>query len=348
MSAWRNYWFAPSYYLDLAIVRIVAVSTALAMLLYLRQWHLTKGSLSDIYWDPLVIMNVVHVPFGWGFRPPIEIVEIIYFTAVIAGALSLLGILTNLSLLIFTAASVYVQAFIYSFGELHHREAVMMIALGALAMSPSGRVLSIDWLIARRRDAGLLEGKSEFAGWPIKLIGWFFVLMYLSAVRSKLAHGPLEWANGFTLQYYLAVDGLRWGNPLGLWLSQFHLPVMALQFGVLAFQATFAVAMIFPKSRWFYVPAGLMMHIGIYLALRAPFFQWIALYVVFVPWTAALTWWLARRAPRGARTLPPMDAGGQPSQNPSNPAPAFSQSAPMGQHGSKGHSEGDWISDRAP
>jgi hypothetical protein len=341
MSVWRNYWFAPSYYLDLAIVRIVAVATALVMLLYLRQWHVAYASLSDDHWQPLIILNVFHAPFGWGFRPPLEIVEVAYFTAVIAGALSLLGILTNLSLVIFTVASVYVQAFIYSFGEVHHREAVMMIALGALAISPSGRMLSIDSMIARRRGASLLEDKSEFAGWPIKLIGWFFVLMYLSAVRSKLSHAGLDWANGFTLQYALARDGLRWGNPLGLWLSQFHLPVMALQFVVLAFQSTFAVAMIFPKSRWFYVPVGLMFHIGIYLTLKAPFYQWIALYVVFVPWTAALKWLLARSARPDVSSLPPVSARGQPSQSPSNAAPPLRQSAPMGWHGSKAHCEGD-------
>jgi len=329
VSMWRNYWFTPSYYLDLAIVRIVAVATALVMLLYSRQWHVGFAATSDDYWQPLVILNVFHAPFGWGFRPPLEFVEAAYFTAVIAGALSLLGILTNLSLLIFTVASVYVQAFIYSFGELHHREAVMMIALGALAISPSGRVLSIDSMIARRRGASLLEDKSEFAGWPIKLIGWFFVLMYLSAVRSKLSLAGLDWANGFTLQYALARDGLRWDNPLGLWLSQFHLPVMALQFAVLAFQATFAVAMIFPKSRWFYVPVGLLFHIGIHLTLKASFFQWIALYVVFVPWTAALKWMLARSARAGVRSLPSVNARGQPSQKPSNAAPAPGQSAPM-------------------
>jgi hypothetical protein len=42
------------------------------------------------------------------------------------------------------------------------------------------------------------------------------------------------------------------------------------------------------RLRWIYVPAGLCMHIGIYLTLTAPFFQWIALYAVFIPWSEAL------------------------------------------------------------
>ena len=174
----------------------------------------------------------------------------------------------------------------------------MMVMLSALALSPSGRVLSIDSWITRQGQVNLLEDRSEFAGWPLKLIGWFFVLMYLSAVKEKLSSSGLDWPNGFTLQFALARDGLRHGSSLGVWLSQFHLPVMAMQFMVLAFQASFAIAMIFPKARWIYVPAGLMLHIGIYVLMRAPFFQWIALYAVFVPWTLGLKWLLARRTRR--------------------------------------------------
>jgi hypothetical protein len=93
---------------------------------------------------------------------------------------------------------------------------------------------------------------------------------------------------GFTLQYYLARDALRWDSDLGYWLSQQHVLILLAQYGVLAFQATFALPVIFPKLRWIYVPAGLFLHIFIFLALAAPFFQWIALYAVFIPWTQAL------------------------------------------------------------
>ena len=168
----------------------------------------------------------------------------------------------------------------------------MMIALSVLAISPSGRVLSVDgWLRRRRKgrgDGSWLEETSSFAGWPLKLLQWFFVLMYASAVWSKLGTSGLDWANGFTLQYYLARDGLRWDSPLSYWLSQHHTLILLAQYGVLLFQATFALAVIFPKLRWIYVPAGLALHVMIYLTLRAPFFQWIALYAVFFPWSEAL------------------------------------------------------------
>ena len=246
----------------------------------------------DGSWQPLLVLNVLNLPWGWGFRPSFDVLRIIYYVAIGAGALSLIGVLTNLSLVVFAVSCVYLQAFIYSFNDFHHNQAVMMVALSVLAISPSGRVLSVDaWLRRRRKgedDARLLEQTSAFAGWPLKLIQWFFVLMYASAVWSKLGASGLDWANGFTLQYYLARDGLRWDSPLASWLSQYHVLILLSQYGVLLFQATFALAVIFPRLRWLYVPAGLCLHIGIYVTLKAPFFQWIALYAVFIPWTEAL------------------------------------------------------------
>jgi hypothetical protein len=295
MDAWRRYWFAPAPCLDLAIVRVIAVATQLFWMMFytvqLQDLEM-RAALPEETWQPLIVLNVLNLPWGWEFRPSIDVLRIVYYVAIASGALSLVGILTNLSLVVFAVTCVYVQAFVYSFGDFHHPEAVMMVALSVLAISPSGRVLSVDaWLRRRRKGeggVGDLEQTSAFAGWPLKLLQWFFVLMYASAVWSKLGTSGFDWANGFTLQYYLARDGLRWDSPLAYWLSQHHTLILFSQYGVLLFQATFALAVIFPKLRWIYVPAGFCMHIGIYLTLTAPFFQWIALYAVFIPWAEAL------------------------------------------------------------
>jgi hypothetical protein len=239
----------------------------------------------------LIIINLFNLPFGWGIRPEWDVLIAIYYIGLAAGVLALIGLMTNLSLLIFAACAVYLQAYTYSFGDFHHPEAVMMIALAILALSPSGRVLSLDSLFRRRKDlqaTNLLKARGEFAGWPIRLLQWFFVLMYLSAVVAKLSESGVDWANGFTLQYYLIRDGLRWGSPLAVWLGQHHTLIHIAQYGVLLFQATFALAVVFPKLRWFYVPAGLALHTGILLTLKAPFYEWMCLYVIFVPWTQAL------------------------------------------------------------
>ena len=255
-----------------------------------RNWHIVENELGHLYWSPIVIQQLANLPFGWNVRPSIAFVDSVYFVALLSGGLALVGFLTNFTLFIFTLACVYVQSFIYSFGDYHHREAAMMIALGVLALSPSGKVLSIDWMIKRRRHTVSIADEGKFAGWAIKLIGWFFVLMYLSAAYCKLRYSGLEWANGFTLQYYLANDGLASQTYFGAWLSQYHVVVMVFQIFTLIFEATFAAVMILPWTRRIYVPLGLMFHVGILLTMNAPFFQWIALYAVFVNWSAVFRW----------------------------------------------------------
>ncbi|HEX5079893.1 MAG TPA: TQO small subunit DoxD [Geminicoccaceae bacterium] len=295
MSFWQRYWFTPAPCLDLAIVRLIAVATQLFwMAIFASQLDALelRAALPAENWSPLIILNLLNLPWGWGFRPSFDTLQIIYYVSLVAGILALIGFLTNAALLVFAATCVYLQAFIHSFNDFHHPEAVMMVALTVLALSPSGRVLSLDAWLARRRAGhrvnDMLTETSEFAGWPLKLLQWFFVLMYASAVWSKLSASGLDWANGFTLQYLLARDGLRWDSPFAYWLSHHHVLILLGQYGVLLFQATFALAVIFPKLRWIYVPAGLCLHIFIYLTLTAPFFQWIALYAVFIPWTGAL------------------------------------------------------------
>jgi hypothetical protein len=294
MRLWQRYWFAPAPYLDLAVIRIIAVAMQLFLMFLYGDTLVTlreRAALPSEYWDPPILLNLINLPFGWGFRPSSEVLSLLYSAGIVAGLFALVGCLTNVALIVFAATSIYLQAFLYSFGDYHHPEAVMMVALGALALSPSGRALSVDaWFGRRRARRGgeLLTETSEFAGWPIKLIQWFFVLMYISAVWSKLSASGLDWANGFTLQFYLARDGLRWDSLFGYWLSHYHTMILMGQYGVLLFQATFVLPVIFPKLRWIYVPAGLLLHIGIYLTLKAPFFQWIALYAVFIPWTDAI------------------------------------------------------------
>jgi HTTM domain/TQO small subunit DoxD len=309
MSSWQRYWFGSAPCLDLAVVRVIAVATQLfCMMVYagLLVALQERAALPDANWHPLIVLNLLNLPWGWGFRPSFDTLQIIYYVSIAAGLLSLIGFLTNAALVVFAVTCVYMQAFSYSFGDFHHPEAVMMVALTALALSPSGRVLSVDAWIRKRRAGGadrdLVDQTSEFAGWPLKLLQWFFVLMYASAVWSKLSASGFDWANGYTLQYVLARDGLRWDSPLAYWLSHQHLIVMLAQYGVLLFQATFALAVIFPRLRWIYVPAGLCLHIGIYLTMRAPFFQWIALYAVFIPWAEALRMLRARSSAAPERT----------------------------------------------
>jgi hypothetical protein len=156
--------------LDLAVVRIVVCSLQLFWVLSYTGFYgalQEQAALDESYFEPLLLLNAFHLPFGWGFRPGWEVLQLLFIVNIVSGVLGLVGILTNLSMIVFAASSVYLQAFLYSFGDFHHPEAIMMVALSVLALSPSGRVLSVDaWLRNRTRpDAPPIETvQSEFAG----------------------------------------------------------------------------------------------------------------------------------------------------------------------------------------
>ena len=86
--------------------------------------------------------------------PDHDAVIAVFWVTFLFGVTSFFGLFTNISLVAFAFLNVVLQAFIYSFGDVHHPEAVMMLALIALALSPSGRVLSVDaWLPESGLDA---------------------------------------------------------------------------------------------------------------------------------------------------------------------------------------------------
>jgi hypothetical protein len=292
-EAWRNYWFRPAPLVDLAVVRIVAVGTQLLLLLLFNRLDYQRdyASLPDEFYRPIPVLLVYIWPFGLDYRPSFEVIEVVWTASLAVGFLALVGLRTNLSLLLFAAGSAFLQAHEWSYGDIHNPPAIMLIALGALALGPSGRALSLDAMRGRTSDClqPWYARTSVFARWPLLLISWFFVAMYLSAGMSKVLASGFQWADGYPLEYYLTSDGVKNQISLAIWLASIH-PLMVLgSWIVLILELTFGLALVFPKVRWIYVGTGFSFHVGCLLLLGAPFWEWMALYSVFVPWSAVFS-----------------------------------------------------------
>jgi predicted DCC family thiol-disulfide oxidoreductase YuxK len=146
------------------------------------------------------------------------------------------------------------------------------------------RRLSRTFRERRFEKFSILDGMSGFARWPMLLLQWVFSLIYFSAAMEKLLASGIDWMNGYTLQYFLVRDGLRWNTELGVWLGQHHTIVMLLSIFTIVWEGIFFLVLIFPRMAYVFVPLGLAFHTGIYLTMRAPFFQWLSVYTVFFPW----------------------------------------------------------------
>jgi predicted DCC family thiol-disulfide oxidoreductase YuxK len=299
---WNRYWFCPAAFFNLAICRIIIITFQLRALgfgigLFKTDYHEFQrlSALPDFLYNPLPILRLLIWPFGWEYRLSFSDLVIVYWVTLIAGMLALLGLRTNFNLLIFAIGNIALQAFEYSFGDFHHPQSLMMIALLTLALSPAGEVLSIDDLWRRLRlnskrrkfeTFNIMDEAGAFAKWPLLLIQNMFALIYFDAALSKL-YGTgfvLDWTNGFTLQYYLLQDGLRFSSDIGIWLGKNHAIVWILSWMTVLFEGTFFLVLLFPKLAWFYIPLGVAFHTGVYATLTAPFFQLIVLYTVFIPW----------------------------------------------------------------
>ena len=295
---WQDYWFRPAPLVDLAVCRIIIVGFQIYLLLS-RNTSASIRRLSekpDSLYDPVAVIQLLTLPFGWDSPISYTVLYGIFWTTVFMGWFALVGYKTNFSLIIFAIGNVMLQAYAYSFGDIHHPEAIMMLALSILALSPAGGVLSIDDWQRRRRlattegrflDFNILDETSHVARWPLLLMHWMYALIYLSACTSKLLVSGLNWMNGYTLQYWMFQDGLRWSKPLGLWLAQFHELIWLSQWVAILFQGTFFLVVFFPFLAWVYVPLGFFFHATVYFTMAAPFFQWMVIYVVFVPWAKA-------------------------------------------------------------
>jgi hypothetical protein len=291
---WNRYWFSSTPQIDLEMARIVIVATQVLCILFRQNYSLAQFTyvldLPPELYHPLPILRLLLSPFDPEYRPSLEVLTAVRTTTIVFGIMATIGVLTKTSTALLAVGTILLIGHNYSYGDFHHQEAPLVIALMVLVFAPIGRALAVDsWLAGRRgapRAAAALDIRSNFAGWPLKLVQWQFVLIYLSAIASKLVfRGGIDWLNGFTLQYYFIRNNLRGtGTELGLWLAQYWELIVLMEIVILLFQGTFVLAVLFPRLRWIYVPLGLAFHIGNLVFLHAPFPEWMALYAVFIPW----------------------------------------------------------------
>jgi hypothetical protein len=292
IAALDRYWFAPASLRDLALVRILVFgSQTLVFILFpvarLRSLpqQIAQTHAAVTPYDPLPVLKALLLPWGpWGtIRPDATFLYAVFAVAIVAGILATVGFFSRVSMLCAALANTLLVANWYSYGDYHHAEAVMIIALNVLALSPSAEVWSLD--AVRRSRAGLAVSPREsvFARWPLRLMQWIIALTYLSAAGSKLVYGGWQWFNGYTMTYHFlrfAVLTGREGAVLAATLPPWmHIIPSVLTF---LFELTFVFAVLIPRTAWFYVLIGIGFHLAIYETMGIGFFQTILLYSVFV------------------------------------------------------------------
>ena len=286
-----RYWFAPARLRDLAYLRITLVLTLLLGVMWpgALGTQLQSTRLPAEWFTPLPALKVLMLPFGWGARPSALVVTIAWIVCDVSGIAALVGAFTRASLATFAATCTFLVLHQYAFGTLHHPEAPAAIMLWVLILTPCGAELSVDALRARVAESRVrgrfvargVDAESRDARWPMRLAQWLLVCVYASAGLSKLVVAGMSWMNGYTMTYYFLLDGVNNQLPVTLAIAHIHWIGALCAAVAMAFELTFVLCVLFPRLSPGYLATGTALHSGIWLLMRPPFFQFIALYAAF-------------------------------------------------------------------
>jgi hypothetical protein len=285
IARWRRWWFPPSSGLDLAVCRIVIVGAQLFVFLPFfmaspsEQVALLEldGGFDRPQW--LIRVLVAMLPPDRVSWP--ALVYGVYAVTIAAGMTTLVGLRTRVSALVFGAGTWFLVSHAGSYGQIQHPEVVLGSFLLFLALSPSGRRLSIDAKLGSSP-----AGETREAVWPLRLTQVLLAWSYFSNGTAKLLHSGLEWMNGYTLQQTLLTMALNWERPLGVWLARHHDLCAGLSVATIAFELSFPLAAFSRRARPYYLVAGTLFHLFSWFAMGVIFVQHVVLYAVFAGFEA--------------------------------------------------------------
>jgi hypothetical protein len=235
-----------------------------------------------IFWQPIFPFTFLRLPSP--AHPWID-------AAVIAFKVSLLtaciGLFTRTSMWISLMLGVYVIGLPFNFGKLSHTGGIVVIALGIMALSRAGDAISVDAWLRRRAGRPPIEPSGEYR-WPIRFVWMLIATAYLVSAASKVMNSGLGYLDPDTMAGFLRQRSFAWYNqPLTDWgygLANLRWLCTAIAAWTLFAEGFFWLTLISRRARAFLVIGMLFTHIGITLLIGPQFFQWLSVFVFFVPW----------------------------------------------------------------
>jgi len=153
VQGWQNFWFPESSAYNLAICRIIITASKLIFFFPSLEFHIDLLDGGTKFIEPQIFISLIDALFPADLVFTSQSISIIYWITAIAGLTAVIGLATRASALVFALGNWFFVALRYSYGEEHHSEAILCIFILLLALSPSGKRLSIDALLRRLRTS---------------------------------------------------------------------------------------------------------------------------------------------------------------------------------------------------
>lgn len=284
---WNAYWFPPSSTLNLAGARIVAVAVAMVVSFPSLGYNIGLAVKNSAFSDPQPLIRAIDALVPRHALFTADRLTGVYWISMIAGVMALVGLFTRTALFVFALGFTFFVSHVYSYADVHHREALLVFFLFSLALAPAGDSLSVDALLRRRRarqHGQTVDGDHvmDTAMWPLKFIHVLLAITYFSTGITKVIAGGLRWMNGYTLQNYIFITGINREIPLGVWMAEHHTLCILLGVVTLLFELFYFVSLFLPRFAPLFFIGGILFHVSLYVTAGHPFFEHILLNAILL------------------------------------------------------------------
>ena len=294
---WTRFFFEPAEPSNLGLCRILFFGAL--FLFYLPQGFGAWGEVSDVFWMPITLFRIFHLPLLSG-----QLLVTLQLIWKVSLALSCVGLFTRFSTMSSVILGVYLLGLPHNFGKIHQIDTVVVLCLGIMALARCGDAYSLDRLFRRagRVDLPSVE-RSRPSGeytWPVHTVWLMFALVFFAAGVAKLRHSGFEWIFSDSMAITLIYHHYYFSNaepwvPLGLHLAQYGWLTRLFAASTVVIEVGYPLALFSRKARWIFVPSMVLMLVGI-RALMGPTFvpQYLICHVFWVPWDRVRLWLIRR------------------------------------------------------
>ena len=155
-------------------------------------------------------------------------------------------------------------------GKVLHNDLLLLWSSAPFLLAP----VAVHW--------GDTEARAEH-GWPVRVAMAVTALVYFFAGYHKLRRSGLDWALGDNVRYVMlwgpTIGRARW-ETMARWVGE-HLWAARLTGAYILFvELTFPAAVLWARTRWFYVASAVSLHVATWLLLGLDYWTWAAVVVV--------------------------------------------------------------------
>ena len=201
-------------------------------------------------------------------------------------ALGTLGLWTRAATKTSFLLVLFYQGLLRSFGHFNHDEMIAVYFLAVLACAPCGDAFSLD---SRRAKSDAPPARWVYA-YPVLLMQILLAWAYFSSALLKLRTAGLAYFSADnlpTLAILHSLDNLHETEyRYAFLLPEYRAYTAAAVTVVFAWELLFPLAVFSRRARWPLLGFGVLFHVATRYLLNVFFPFFLAMYVVFIDWTA--------------------------------------------------------------